>query len=121
MKQKAHERLNYLAGLTEECHHLVNRLPVDFNFEVSLSVTSSSVHVSIPYDLNCFRQYRSAMGRGWKSYKPYMSDTHKVYTYTYSLYRPIIYLALHPNMVGATCSIKQVGVRETPIYEVICE
>lgn len=107
---------------------LLAELPDNLDFSVDLSIQRETVHVTIPFDLDCFRQYRKAMGKNWETSNMRLShtdfDNHvaKSRRYQHNNHPGTdVLLALDTKLNASTCHIVQVGEETKPIYEVVCK
>lgn len=108
-----------------------------FPVEIFPSVTSygCTLNIKLPYNLDALRQYRKAMGRGWRMdgewietqfedeasrhnsfFRPELSPDGKDFLNPFQ-----VILAMHTSVKQSICHIEQVGVKEVPIWRVICE
>lgn len=116
-------------------------LPDDeqFDFPVKMSIStgldSATVHIDIPYTIEYLRQYRRAMGPGWKVESGWcttqlLSGVCRHKSYIRPEFSPdghdylnpfIVMITVDPRMDKSVCHIEQDGVKEVPIWKVVCE
>lgn len=102
--------------------------PFDFLVEMSIG-NCATIHIAIPFDLSAYRIYRRAMGKGWQcdGWATTTFDTHIARHRSYYpkgrgyFDGPRVLLALDTGLDGATCRMEQVGVKEAPVYKVVCD
>jgi hypothetical protein len=85
------------------------------------------VCIHLPYNVECYRRFRRLLGKGWKAdhwwFTQHQTDNNMVRNI--SIYRngftgAHIMVKLDPRLDKSICQVKQVGVKEVPVMQIIC-
>jgi len=111
---------------------LLEHLPTteQFGFKIDISPYvnqySASISVRLPYNQEYYTEFRRAMGNGWTGGKWYTTQhggksvsRHTSFTWP-GIEKAEVMIAMHTDIETSICQIKQVGVKEVPILEVVC-
>lgn len=137
--KKAKEKIEALTLMIDFIEqYLPDDKQFDFPVNVSVGVTGSkaTTYVDIPYNLDFLRQFRRAMGRGWQPprYGLVKTDHESHVSFHVEYVRPEysikgsrclnkfpILVSLDPRLEKSVCHMEKVGVKEVPIWKIVCE
>lgn len=89
---------------------------INFDYKGNLQL-----HLIFPYSLDLLKDVRKSLGDKWK-FKSVSEHGWFIYrTYVSEEYSFKLLLDLDSTYEGSTCQMVQVGTREIPVYEVVCE
>lgn len=131
MKQSAIKRAQKRIEEIERGIEMVKKLPDGpFDFPVWINCTDDVVHVHLPFDLEAFKVFRKAMAGEWRcdNWKE-MSHNDRSFS-RWRNYWPkgtdqwrdgYVAITLDTDLQGSTCQLVQKGIKEVPIFEVVCQ
>lgn len=103
-------------------------LPEFDGVEYTLLATSygATVTANLPFDIPTYIRFRRAMGKGWKCGTWLVTQhddgsIHRHITFKRGNSPVNLSISLCPEMMNATCHIEQTGVKEVPIFEIVCD
>lgn len=126
---KAQEKIKGIQAVMS----IANLLP-ESDLPTRINIDEDCIFVNLPYDVNIYRQYRKLLGENWRigedswtctqhgetSISRHINFVPKNAGYTKYWDGPYLKVSLVTDIQGSTCQVKQVGVKEVPILEVVC-
>lgn len=125
IKQAAIEGYNQAIAKLQKCRDAVDLLP-DALAEIpgaDLYSSSDYLRIDLPYTATAFKDARRLLGKDWKREGYEWTDKidgDRIFSLYHKATRIRLMLVLRANVQGATCERRQVGVKEVPVYEVVC-
>ncbi len=123
--KKAHMDIEKLQATIE----LAKLLP-ESDLPTRINITTDTIHVNLPFDWSVYRKYRQLLGKEWESDIEWVTTQHErdnSISHHKSFQRkgqkgtwPNLMIALDSSSDKSVCQVKQVGVKEVPIMEVVC-
>lgn len=112
----------------------IARLLPESNLPTRINIDEDGIFINLPYDINIYRQYRKLLGKNWQiggdtwtctqhggtSVSRHINFVPKSADYTKYWDGPYLKVSLVTDVQGSTCQVKQIGIREVPILEVVC-
>jgi hypothetical protein len=81
--------------------------------------TDRNIRITLPFNWSLFQQARRKLGQEWKRLNSFTTDKGDLLI-TYRQGDAELVITLDFAHDGATCERRQVGVKEVPIYQVVC-
>lgn len=120
-KQTAIEKLKIEANALLEMAQKIETMLPDLPEMVDVWATDRNLRLDLPFNWNLFRQVRRLLGIEWKSkYRHGDDDGCQYFVYIHHEHKTELVLTMKPYHPGSTCQRKQVGVKEVPVFEVVC-
>ena len=128
MLQKAIEKAQQEIERIRLSIELAQTLP-ESDLPIKVGIADTTVHIDLPFNWDIFREYRHLLGRDWESSGEWvttqLNDNSIHYHMTFKHKRqkevyPQLMIALDSDSDRSVCQVKQVGVKEVPVMEVVC-
>ena len=129
MLQKAIEKAQVEIARFQATIEYAKLLP-ESDLPIKIVLTSTVIHVDLPFDWDIYREYRHLLGREWQTdNSEWCTTQHKDNTiHRHMSFRrkgqkevyPSLMVALDSDSDKSVCQVKQVGAKKVPIMEVVC-
>jgi len=121
-KQTAIENLQQEASeLLAIAKKVNNYIPNDLPEVADIWGTRRNIRINLPFDKNLFQVVRAKLGKSWRLASSFSNDEGYLFTTLIHTDGVEVVITMKPDLDGSVCQVKQVGVKEVPIMEVVCQ
>lgn len=119
-KQNAIEKLQKKAAQLLLMANRINLLPDNLPELAEVGAQETYLTIDLPFDLSLLKQTRKALGKDWQFNHSFNADDGRKFIVYLSRDKIDLTICLKPTKEGSVCKLNQIGVKEVPIFEVVC-